>query len=192
MLNYRKGIEQLPIYDVVEREWDIKVNANESGFNRYPNAEPDDLCELIAERFGLRKENVWLGNGSSEIVDKLFYAFGGPGHTIVYVQPSFSMYSICVESAEAMGVTVPVESDYSLDVDKFIKAVNENQASLAVICNPNNPSGNLLTLDDIDKIAQNINCAFLIDEAYIDFAGKTATAIPLLSKYPNLMIARTF
>ena len=94
MYNYRKGLAEMPSYDVVERPWNIKVNANECGmnlpplvedrvmarmshiaFNRYPNEEMEDLMEAIAKNYGMSKENVLLGNGSSEIIEKIFHCF---------------------------------------------------------------------------------------------------------------------
>ncbi|MBQ6976828.1 MAG: histidinol-phosphate aminotransferase family protein, partial [Selenomonadaceae bacterium] len=66
----------------------------------------------------------------------------------------------------------------------------DSRADLAVICNPNNPTGNALTVDDVEKIAASIDCAFLLDEAYVEFYGKSA--FKLVGKYPNLMVARTF
>lgn len=210
MLNYRKGLKDMPSYDVVDRPWTIKVNANECNmnmpplveervmtrlsrvaFNRYPNEEYDDLRDQIAKNFGLARNNVLIGNGSSEIIEKLFHCFGGSkSHKIVYPQPSFSMYAIYVKAAEAEGVPVDLAEDYSLDLDTFIAAVRDAKASLAVICNPNNPTGNALSLDQVEYLAQSISCAFLLDEAYIEFYGQSAYR--LLKKYPNLIVARTF
>ena len=209
MLKYRKGLSEMPSYDVVEREWKIKLNANEAtmnlpplveervmsrlsyvAFNRYPNEEPEILKEQIAENFGMEKENILLGNGSSEIIEKLFTAFGGSRHKIVYPQPSFSMYKIYAKLSESEGIPVDLEKDYTLDADKFIATVRDSRASLAVICNPNNPTGTLTSLEKIEYIAKNINCALLIDEAYVEFCG--LSAVGLMEKYPNLMVARTF
>ena len=100
-LRYRSKLNCMPSYDVVEREWKIKVNANECGmnlppmvedrvmgrlsriaFNRYPNEDLEQLMEAIASNYGLQKENVLIGNGSSEIIEKLFFAFGGRNLTI--------------------------------------------------------------------------------------------------------------
>ena len=160
-------------------------------FNRYPNEQLDDLREQIADNFSLQKENVLIGSGSSEIIEKLFYCFGGTrSRKIVYPQPSFSMYTIYAKAAEAVGVPVDLEEDYRLDVGKFVRAVVENKASLAVICNPNNPTGNVMSLSDIEYIAQNIDCAFLVDEAYVEFHGESAASV--LKKYPHMIIARTF
>ena len=209
MYNYRKGLAEMPSYDVVEHPWNIKVNANECGmslpplvedrvmarmshiaFNRYPNEELEDLMEAIAKNYGMSKENVLLGNGSSEIIEKIFHCFGGKNHKIVFPQPSFSMYHIYAKAAEAEGVPFDLNDDYSLNVKTFVKTVNDNNASLAVVCNPNNPTGNYIPVSDIEYIAQHIECPFLVDEAYIEFHG--GTSVGLMEKYPHLMIARTF
>ena len=209
MYNYRKGLAEMPSYDVVERPWNIKVNANECGmnlpplvedrvmarmshiaFNRYPNEELEDLMEAIAKNYGMSKENVLLGNGSSEIIEKIFHCFGGKNHKIVFPQPSFSMYHIYAKAAEAEGVPFDLNDDYSLNVKTFVKTVNDNNSSLAVVCNPNNPTGNYIPVSDIEYIAQHIECPFLVDEAYIEFHG--GTSVGLMEKYPHLMIARTF
>ena len=210
MLNYRDGLASMPRYDTRELDWRIKVNANESNiglpplveerimsrlsrvaFARYPDEEYNLLCEQIGEVYGYHPENIIIGNGSSEIIEKVFYAFGGDkDHKIVYPMPSFSMYGIYAASADAEGVAVSLRDDFTLDVDAFIQTVNQNEASLAVICNPNNPTGQVLTIEEIEHIAENISCAFLIDEAYVEFYGNTS--IPLLEKYPHMMIARTF
>lgn len=211
MLKYRKGLADMPAYDVAEREWKLKLNANEAptslpplveervltrlsrvSFNRYPNHELQDLGEQIADQYKLRPEQIFFGNGSSEIIEKLFFAFGGSGHSIVYPEPSFSMYRIYVKAADAKGVPVGLEEDYSLDREKYVRAVKESKASLAVICTPNNPTGNLIPLKDIEYIAQNIDCAFLVDEAYLEFAGEKESAVSLLEKNPHLIVARTF
>lgn len=210
MYNYRKDLAQMPSYDVTERPWNIKVNANESGmnlpplveervmsrlsrvaFNRYPNEELDDLMEAVAKNYGMGKENILIGNGSSEIIEKIFYCFGGAGHKIVFPQPSFSMYHIYAKAAEAQGIPVDLSADdYSLDVKNFVKVINDNDAALAVVCNPNNPTGNYIPVADIEYIAHNIKCPLLVDEAYIEFHG--GTSVGLMKKYPHLMVARTF
>jgi len=209
MLNYRKGLKDRPEYDVIERPWRIKVNANECNmnlpplveervmarlshvaFNRYPNEEEELLRENISESYSLTKENILLGGGSSEIIEKLFVAFGGDNKKIVYPAPSFSMYHIYASAAEAEGVVFPLNEDYTFDADKFIDTVNNEKATLAVLCNPNNPTGGAVGADVVEKILQNTECPFLVDEAYMEFYGKSATG--LLKKYKKLLIARTF
>lgn len=211
MLNYRNGLDAIPVYDTKEEQcWNIKVNANESNvglpplveerlmtrvsraaFQRYPLEEYDSLREMLGETYGYQKDNIIIGNGSSEIIEKAFYCFGGSAeHKIVYPSPSFSMYGIYVQVANASGISVPLREDYTLCVDTFIQTINDHKASLAVLCNPNNPTGQVLTQDQIEYIASNISSAFLIDEAYVEFYGPSS--ITLLRKYPNIMVARTF
>ena len=209
MLNYRKDLEKMPSYDGVEKDYRIKVNANEStlnlpplveervlnrlgciAFNRYPNEEYDLLVGQIAKNFSVSKSQILLGGGSSEIIEKVFHAFGGDGKKIVYPVPSFSMYKIYAKAAEAQAFPFNLDEKFDLDVDAYIKMVNEVDADLAVVCNPNNPTGNVLTVAQVEEIAKSIDSAFLLDEAYIEFYGNSA--FELIKKYPNLIVARTF
>lgn len=192
-LKYRTGLKDMPSYDVVERDWNIKVNANESNmnlppmieerlmgrlstvaFNRYPNEQVETLAEQIADNFRLAKENILIANGSSEILEKLFFAFGGRGRKIVYPQPSFSMYKIYAKFSASTGVPVDLNDDYTFNASNFVDAVKENKASLAVICSPNNPTGTKIPMADIEYVAKNIDCALVIDEAYVEFDGESA------------------
>ncbi len=209
MLNYRKDLNEMPSYDGVERDYRIKVNANEStlslpplveervlnrlaniSFNRYPNEEYDLLVEQIAKNFSVSKSQILLGGGSSEIIEKVFHAFGGNGRKIIYPQPSFSMYKIYARAAEAQAFPFDLDEKFDLDVDSYIKKIREVNADLAVICNPNNPTGNALTVAQIEEIVKNVDCALLLDEAYVEFYGHSAFS--LVKKYPNLIVARTF
>lgn len=209
MLRYRNELDKMPSYDGVEKNYRIKVNANEStlnlppiveervinrlgllAFNRYPNEEYYSLIEQIAKNFSVDASQVLLGSGSSEIIEKVFHAFGGSGHKIIYPQPSFSMYKIYAKAAEADGVPFDLDERFNLNVDEFIKKIREVNASLAVVCNPNNPTGNALTPAQIEKIAASIDCAFLLDEAYVEFYGRSA--VNLVKRYSNLIVARTF
>ncbi len=209
MLNYRENLEKMPSYDGVEKNYRIKINANEStlnlpplvedrimnrlshvAFNRYPNEEYYDLVEQIAKNFSVDKNQILLGNGSSEIIEKVFHAFGGDNQKILYPAPSFSMYKIYAKSAEAVGVEFNLDKNFDLNVDEFIEKIRAENVNLAVICNPNNPTGNFTKVADIEKILQSINCALLLDEAYIEFCGQSA--VNLIKKYKNLIVARTF
>lgn len=209
MLNYRDELDKMPSYDGVEKNYRIKVNANEStlnlpplveervinrlallAFNRYPNEEYYSLVEQIAKNFSVDVSQILLGGGSSEIIEKVFHAFGGAGRKIIFPQPSFSMYKIYAKAADADGVPFALDERFNLDVDAFIKKIRESNASLAVVCNPNNPTGNALTPAQVEKIAASIDCAFLLDEAYVEFYGRSA--VNLVAKYPNLIVARTF
>lgn len=208
MIKYRAGLDELPTYDVHEKEWEIKVDANESNlnlpplvqervinrlgylaFNRYPDSGVG-LKQQIAENFGLKNENVLLGNGSSELLEKLFFAFGGNGNSIVFPAPSFSMYNIYAKVSDTKPVVVPLEDDYTLIPGKILAAEEDNKATLIVICTPNNPTGNVVPLYDIEYILKNAQCPVVVDEAYVEFHG--ISAVSLMEKYNKLIICRTF
>ena len=199
----------MPSYDGVEKDYRIKVNANEStmslpplveervinrlyfaGLNRYPNEEYYSLVEQIARNFSVKPEQILIGGGSSEIIEKVFHTFGGDAKKVVYPVPSFSMYKIYAKAADSQAVPFALDEKFDVDVDKFIATVKDSRADLAVICNPNNPTGNALTVDEVEKIAKSIDCAFLLDEAYVEFYGHSA--FKLVANYPNLIVARTF
>ncbi|MEG6586374.1 histidinol-phosphate transaminase [Dendrosporobacter sp. 1207_IL3150] len=209
MSKYRPGLEQLPTYSVEEKEWDIKLDANESNlnlpplvyerlvnrlsfidFNRYPDMGMKSLKELIAQNFNLDIDNILIGNGSSEILEKLFYAFGGPGRSIVFPTPSFSMYNIYAKLTESIAIPVELEQDYSLKPDKITAAAKASGAKLIILCTPNNPTGNAMPQQDIENIVASVDCPVVVDEAYFEFHGETSAG--LLKKYPNVIIARTF
>jgi len=209
MISYRPGLEELPVYDTAERQWEVKLDANESTlnlpynvlervqdrlsflpFNLYPDTAAPELCEQIAEAYRLAPQQVVMGNGSSELLEKLFFAFGGPGRSIVYPAPSFAMYPIFAKVTESIGVPVPLEADYSLSPDKLLAAAAQCQAKLIILCTPNNPTGTVMPKADVEKIVANAPCPVVVDEAYQEFCGETA--VDLLDKYPNLIVARTF
>ncbi|MBE8954274.1 MAG: histidinol-phosphate transaminase [Quinella sp. 2Q5] len=209
MLTYRNGLDRMPTYDGTEKNYRIKVNANESTMglppaveerlmnrlalqplNRYPGEEHRSLVEQLAKDFSVDAAQILLGNGSSEIIEKVFHAFGGAGKKVVFPRPSFSMYKIYANAAESEGVPFDLDENFDLDVDAFVAAVNRTGANLAVICNPNNPTGNALTPAQVEHIAASIDCAFLLDEAYVEFYGESCAE--LVAKHPNLLVARTF
>jgi len=205
----RSGLEALKPYSVEEIQWPIRLDANESpndmpqsiktkvieklaalSFNRYPEISALSLKTTIAAGFGLNAANVLIGNGSSEILEALCYAFGGAGRSIVYPSPSFSMYGIYAKLADSQPVPVALNADYTLDADKLLAAANEAAASVILLCNPNNPTGVVLPPAQIEYIIANTKSLVVVDEAYHEFYGKSS--VKLLGKYPNLAIARTF
>lgn len=209
MFQSRSGLEVLPTYSVEEISWPIRLDANESPydmppavkdkvvaalaalpFNRYPELTAHSLKTTIANGFGLKATNVLVGNGSSEILEKLCYAFGGAGRSIVYPSPSFSMYKIYAKLSDSKPVPVPLNEDFTLDADKLLEAARQTEASVILLCNPNNPTGGVLPPEQIEYIVANTQSLVVIDEAYYEFYG--TTSVDLLDKYQNVAIARTF
>ena len=210
MIEFRHGLDTLPTYHAEEREWKIKLDANENNdnlpprvlekiehamrsaaFNRYPDPDARNLRSLIASDFGLQPENILVGNGSSELLEKFCYSFGGSGRRILIPSPSFSMYAIFSKMAESEPVLLPLNEDFSLDADILLEAAEVSTPGLIILCTPNNPSGNVTLIDAIERIAANVSCPVLIDEAYHEFSGGPS-AVSLIPKYENVIVAKTF
>lgn len=207
--DYRPGLENLKPYSVEEKDWDIKLDANESphnlpplvrervmnqleylAFNRYPEMGMRDLRAQIAENFKMNVQNVQIGNGSSEIIMALCQICGGPGRSIVFPVPSFSMYAVYAQLSDSQPVPVALNEDYTVSPEKVLKAAEESNAKLIILCNPNNPTGTVMPPADIQLIVSKAKCPVLVDEAYFEFYGESA--VGLMAQYENVIIARTF
>lgn len=210
MFTYRNVLDSFMPYQVDEKEWEIKLDANENSsnlpplvrerlmnqfeylaFQQYPDAGMRELKALIANSLALQAENVLIGNGSSDLLERLCYVFGGAGRSIVFPTPSFSMYGIYAAMTDSKPLAVKLEEDYSLDCGKLLSAAKANNANLIIVCNPNNPTGNIVPFADIESIIASAKCPVIIDEAYHEFYGEKS-AITLLHKYSNVIVARTF
>lgn len=207
--DYRPGLETLKPYSVEEKDWDIKLDANENpnnlpplvrervmnqleylAFNRYPDMGMKELRAQIAENFNTNVQNVQIGNGSSEIIMALCHIFGGPGRSIVFPVPSFSMYAVYAQLSDSQPVPVSLNEDFTVPVEKVLQAAEDSNAKLIILCNPNNPTGTVMPYEDIETIVSKAKCPVLVDEAYFEFYGESA--IGLMAKYDNIIIARTF
>ncbi len=209
MWQIRPGLEAVKSYHVPDVAWPVKLDANERAedlppsvksalgerlaavaANRYPEIGQHTLKAALADGLGLTPENIALGNGSSELLAAICRVFGGPGRKIVYPNPSFSMYPIYALLADSQPVTVELDAGFVLAPEKILTVARQEQASLIVISNPNNPTGGMLSTKAVERIVAGADCPVVLDEAYGDFAGQSA--FKLLGKYPNLVIARTF
>ncbi len=114
-------------------------------------------------------------------------AFVGPGDALTYPSPSYILYRTLAEIQGARAVEVPFEADWSLDPDRFARGVLG--ARLALIANPNSPSGTALPASVLGKIADRLDCPLVVDEAYAPFAA--ADAVSLVADHPNVIVSRT-
>ncbi|MCH3951242.1 MAG: histidinol-phosphate transaminase [Acidaminococcus sp.] len=213
----RDSLSQVEDY-VVETvpDADIIVNANETNeycgdemeqkilqtiskypINRYPAMHGENLCRLIAKNLNLDPFQITLGNGSSELLEKLCYAFGGKGRKISYPSPSFSMYETYAVLADSTPAPFPLTKECQVDPDALIEFCKKEQPNVVIICNPNNPTGSFNTHEAMEKVIKNVDCLVVMDEAYIEFSndGKDASknsTLDLVSKYDNLLVLRTF
>ncbi|MCG3722507.1 histidinol-phosphate transaminase [Vibrio cincinnatiensis] len=181
---------------------DVWLNANESPFdneyktdfarlNRYSDCQPKALIQAYADYAGVSPQQVLTSRGADEGIELLIRAFCEPNEdAILYCPPTYGMYAI---SAETFGVerkTVPLTTDWQLDL-ATIEASLDN-VKLVFVCSPNNPTGNLVKREDIIALLEMTKdrAIVVMDEAYIDFCPEAST-VDLLVDYPNLAILRT-
>jgi histidinol-phosphate aminotransferase len=113
-------------------------------------------------------------------------ACAGPGDRIVYATPTYSLYETLVAIQGGVAVEVPFPYDFALPIDRL----GEQGQKVTIVCNPNAPSGTFTPVSVIDDLARRLQGLLVVDEAYIDFGGDTA--LPLVHRYPNVLVLRTF
>ena len=149
----------------------------------YPHKD-DDVREKIAGYCNTKAENIILGNGSDELLDLILKAFKGP---CIGLNPSYSWYKIAAGILGEEYLEVNLNDDFTLSSEQFID--KSKRANILFLCNPNNPTGTVIPEDKLREILDE-NKITVIDEAYYEFYGKSA--VPLLKKYDNLIVLRTF
>lgn len=160
--------------------------------NRYPD-QGLVVRSKIAEINGMGgPENVIIGNGSSEVFDNIFRCFILVGEEVIQHTPCFGIYKLRCNILGGKLVSVPMvyeDKELKFDVDAILAAITD-KTKIIVVANPNNPSGNFMTSEDFVKVAET-GIPFIIDEAYIEFAGLEKSQVGLIKKYKNVLITRT-
>ena len=200
-----QAIEAMTAYVPGEQPRDkvyIKLNTNENPYPPAPSvieamnaAEIEDLRlysdptakvlkEKLANLYCLQPENIYVGNGSDEVLYFLFLAYGAKG--AAFPDISYGFYSVFADFCGIPATVIPLEEDFTIDSEKY-HGLNR----FIVIANPNAPTGLSISLADIEGILRtNSDAVVAIDEAYVDFGGESA--YPLMEKYGNLIVVRTF
>ncbi len=181
----------------------IKLNTNESPFapskgvleavkreaellNLYSDPECTELNKIAAETFGVDADQILMTNGSDEILNFAFMAFGDKDHPFAFPDITYGFYPVFAKLSGVPYKEIPLKSDFSIDVSDY-----ENLGMNVVIANPNAPTGLILSLSDVERIVStNPDNVVIIDEAYIDFGGESA--VKLIDRYDNLLVTRTF
>ena len=180
----------------------VFLNANESawpplgdgglGCNRYPEPQPATLVATLAGMYGVRHEQILVSRGSDEAIDLLIRAFCRAGADAILIQPpTFGMYSVCAHVQNAAVIEVPLADDFTLDVDAVLAAVTP-AVKLIFVCTPNNPSGQCVPRESIERLLQTLDgrALLVVDEAYIEFAYESSVA-DLIDRYEYLAVLRT-
>jgi histidinol-phosphate aminotransferase len=157
--------------------------------NRYPDPLATGLRKAIAKYVKCGPENIFVGNGSDEIIDLLIRVFTSPGENVVVLKPTYGMYVVCARANGLKVKEVALDGNFQPDIRAIMRAV-DRKTKIVFICSPNNPTGRSIGNDAIAALARELKQLIVVDEAYAEFANKTAS--PLVKKFENLVVLRTF
>lgn len=205
----KKSLEDVVPYKAVYREEGIHLDANENTaiplytmrehmskwllempINRYPDSDTTELRLCIAKAYNVSQEQVICGVGSDQLIDLLLRSVLEPGDLVISPVPSFSMYALTTHINGGVFKGIPLTEDFNYDFERFYEEIKNTQPKVTFICNPNNPTGCILTLDEIEHLTQVATGVVVVDEAYVEFGGDSA--VGLVSQYANLLVLRTF
>jgi histidinol-phosphate aminotransferase len=214
-LPLRESLSALSAYGAPQVEAEATLNTNENPFslspelvsaiaarvskvatdlNRYPDRDARELRSGLASYINdlsgtsLSASQVWVANGSNEIIQSLFLAFGD--RSAIGFLPSYSMHPLIARVTSTEWIDGKRRSDFSLDIDSAITQIAQAAPSLTFITTPNNPTGEAISISDIEKIAQKVSGLLVVDEAYAEFSDQDS-AVTLITKYPQIVVIRT-
>jgi histidinol-phosphate aminotransferase len=206
----RPEIRELSAYHVPDASGLIKLDAMENPYtwpdelraewlqllrtvdvNRYPDPQAAAVTAALERSMGVPAgARLLLGNGSDELIQMLAMTLGGPGRTILSVEPGFVMYDMIARFVGMEYLGVPLRGDdFSLDTPALLQAMERCQPALLFLAYPNNPTGNLFSEQDLLQIIEAAPGVVVIDEAYAPFTD--ASFMSRLGDYPNLLVMRT-
>jgi histidinol-phosphate aminotransferase len=158
----------------------------------YPDGGAWALRNAIAEKLGLARDNVILGNGSNEIIEFLGHAFLSPGDEVVTAGHAFAVYSLMAQLFGATTVEVP-DPGFTHDLDAMLEAITPRTRQV-FIANPNNPTGTMVGQEAIDRFMARVpdHVVVVFDEAYFEFLDNAPDVIRYIREDRNVVVMRTF
>ena len=193
----RKNILGLKPYSSARDEYTgnegVFLDANENPFgelNRYPDPHQKELKKSISKLKSISEKNIFIGNGSDEVIDLTFRVFCNPGKDkAIILSPTYGMYEVSAEINDIEIIKVPLNDKFQIDSNSLEKYFSNDTIKLLFICSPNNPTGN--TIDNIENIIEKFKGIVFVDEAYNDFSD-APSLINKINQYPNLIVSQTF
>lgn len=199
--------ETLEVYTPGEQPQDqvyIKLNTNESPYpaapevvaaidaeqvrnlRLYSDPECKPLIAKLAEVYGLSPAQVFVSNGSDDILNFAFMAFSGQPGRAAFPDVTYGFYQVFADLHQVTATVIPLQPDFSVRMDDYL-----NLDQMIVLANPNAQVGRALSRQDMERIiASNPDHAVVVDEAYVDFGAESC--VPLIHQYPNLLVVQTF
>jgi histidinol-phosphate aminotransferase len=198
----RDNIKNLKPYSSARHEFvgnaAVSLDANENpygsplpeSFNRYPDPLQWQVKFQLARIKGVPAENIFVGNGSDEVIDLAFRIFCNPQKdNVIICPPTYGMFEVSANINDVNIKKVNLLPGFQLDVEGVLNAVDAN-TKILFICSPNNPTGNNMNREDVEVLLNNFPGIIIIDEAYINYSNQK-TFIQELTEYPNLIVMQT-
>lgn len=207
----RENIKKLKPYSSARSEYrgnaEVFIDANENGYgspvllssegieggmslNRYPDPLQWQLKQELSKIKGVPPQNIFIGNGSDEVIDIAFRIFCEPKKdNVIICPPTYGMYKVCANINDVEVHEVLLTKDFQLDVEGILSMIDE-KTKLIFICSPNNPTGNNFNRMDIELLLNNFSGIIIIDEAYINFS-RQKPFLRELTEYENLIVMHT-
>ena len=196
----RPNIWSLAPYSSARNEYSghvahVFLDANENPFNgpynRYPDPLQEELKECISSIKNVPAENIFLGNGSDEAIDLVYRCFCEPKKdNVVAICPTYGMYEVCADINDVEYRKVLLDEDYQIKAEKLLAACDANTKAIW-ICSPNNPTGNNINSEEIEKVIEQFDGIVVVDEAYIDFSNQKSFKRYVSNDNYNVIVLQT-
>jgi histidinol-phosphate aminotransferase len=214
-LPVRDDLKDLHPYGAPQIDVPVRLNTNENPYppspamiraiadavaqaaadlNRYPDRDLVELRQDLADYLGhgLTGRHLWAANGSNEVLQQVFQAFGGPGRPALGFDPGYSMHPLIARVACTDWIAAERDEDFGLDPEHAARVIAEHRPSLVFLTSPNNPTGTAAPMELIEAVCDAAPGLIVVDEAYAEFARPgTPSALTLLPRYPGLIVTRT-
>ena len=195
----RDNIWNLKAYSSARDEFkgaaDVFLDANENPFgtlNRYPDPHQKAIKEKLSALKGVETNQIFVGNGSDEVIELAFRIFCEPGKDkVLTFSPTYGMYDVSANINNVEIIKQPLINDFQISLNQLQPYLDVEELKIIFICSPNNPTGNNLNPEDLEYILENFNGVVIVDEAYIDFSSQDSF-IKNINKYNNLIVSQTF
>ena len=203
----RPGLRDFPPYESPQHDVAVRLNTNECPhplpeeffeelaeivqglpLHRYPDGQMTRLREELAAHADHPFDGTWAANGSNEILTELLLAYGGPGRTAIVFEPTYVLHSRLAWITHTETVRLALPPPFVIGADDVSAAIRL-EPHVVFVCSPNNPTGNAQPLEVVSSLAQTSDALVVVDEAYIEFGGRSAH--DLIDRYPNLVVVRT-
>ncbi|KNF10170.1 histidinol-phosphate aminotransferase HisC [Gottschalkia purinilytica] len=158
--------------------------------NRYPDTNSVELRKEISKYIEVDYKNIVIGNGSDEMISVIIDTFVEKEDIVISHYPTFAMYDLVTKISGANYVGISTDENFDVNIEEIIKQGNDKNAKIIFLCNPNNPTGNIIKKDDIIKVINETRGIVVVDEAYIEFGGESV--VKEIYNYERLIVLRTF